>query len=325
MQRPFGLVESIDLEGRSSLAAFRSSTISDWKVVVWAPREVLEAPVWKASRLLLMLAGLALAGSIIVAYFTGRLIRKPTAMLLSAANQLGRGEPVEFEHTSMQEANVVGEALKQASIEIQSREASLRDTEVQRRFVMRELSHRSKNLLAVIQAMVGNSLRMSPDPEQFKASLTERLAGLARSHDLLVQTDWSRVGLKELLKSHINAFDDPADSRLSMSGPKVLLSPQAAQHLGMAFHELATNALKYGALSRPAGRVTIRWDLKRTEGGKEILVLRWEETGGPKVKAPERRGFGSTVIEKFVASGPGSTSKLDWRREGLVWDLELEL
>src|SRR6187431_1570054 len=98
-----------------------------------------------------MLAGLALAGSIIVAYFTGRLIRKPTQMLLAAADQLGRGEPVAFEPTAMQEANVVGEALKQASVEIQSREASLRDTEVQRRFVMRELSHRSKNPLAVIQ------------------------------------------------------------------------------------------------------------------------------------------------------------------------------
>ncbi len=325
IQKPSGLVESVDLEGRSSLAAFRSSSISKWKVVVWAPRDILEEPVWKASRLLVMLAGLALAGSIIVAYFTGRLIRKPTAMLLAAADQLGRGEPVEFQPTAMQEANVVGEALKQASSEIQSREASLRDTEVQRRFVMRELSHRSKNLLAVIQAMVGNSLRMAASPEQFKASLTERLAGLARSHDLLVQTDWSRVGLEELLKSHLSAFDDPADSRLAMAGPKVLLSPQAAQHLGMAFHELATNALKYGALSRPAGRVTIHWNLKPLEGDKHMLVLRWEETGGPRVKPPTRRGFGSTVIEKFVASGPGSTSKLEWRREGLVWNLEMEL
>jgi two-component sensor histidine kinase len=173
--------------------------------------------------------------------------------------------------------------------------------------------------------MVGNSLRMAPDPEQFKASLTERLAGLARSHDLLVQTDWSRVGLEELLKSHLSAFDDPSNSRISMGGPRVLLSPQAAQHLGMAFHELATNALKYGALSRPAGRVNIAWDLKPVDGEKQMLALRWEETGGPKVKPPARRGFGSTVIERFVASGPGSSSHLDWRREGLIWNLELEL
>jgi two-component sensor histidine kinase len=172
--------------------------------------------------------------------------------------------------------------------------------------------------------MVSNSLRMSPDPRQFQESFTERLAGLARSHDLLVKTDWSSVALNELIHTQLSAFDDPKRSRVSAHGPKVLLSPQTAQHMGMAFHELATNALKYGALSVPRGRVDIEWSLKQGGGG-DTLLLRWRETGGPQVSEPARRGFGSTVIERLVPSTPGSRSTLDWLPEGLVWELELKL
>ncbi|HSO48651.1 MAG TPA: sensor histidine kinase, partial [Rhizobiaceae bacterium] len=205
-----------------------------------------------------------------------------------------------------------------------AREEELRKKEEERRMVMRELSHRSKNLLAVIQAMVSNSLRMSPDPQQFRENLTERLAGLARSHDLLIKTDWGSVSLAELIATQLSAFDDPKRSRLTAHGPKVLLSPHTAQHLGMAFHELATNALKYGALSSPEGRVAIEWAVRQTRDG-DILILRWQESGGPEVIAPQRRGFGSTVIERLVPSTPGSTSKVDWHASGLVWELELNL
>ncbi|MCU0790713.1 MAG: sensor histidine kinase, partial [Nitratireductor sp.] len=234
------------------------------------------------------------------------------------------GEPVVFSPTVMKEANVVGDAMREAAEQIRLRESELRNKEKERRMVMRELSHRSKNLLAVIQAMVSNSLRMSPNPQQFQESFTERLAGLARSHDLLVKTDWGSVALAELIHTQLGAFDDPKRSRVAANGPKVLLSPHTAQHLGMAFHELATNALKYGALSVPEGRVAIDWTLRR-KGGGETLLLRWQETGGPPVTEPTRRGFGSTVIERLVPSTPGSTSRLDWLETGLVWELELNI
>ncbi|HSO47023.1 MAG TPA: cache domain-containing protein, partial [Rhizobiaceae bacterium] len=108
-----GSLVTRDLEGREAVSAFNGSLLSDWKVIVWAPKALLEEPVWKASRLMLMLAGLALAGSLIVAYFTGRLIAKPTAMLLDAARHLGDGQPVSFAPTVMKEANVVGEAMRE--------------------------------------------------------------------------------------------------------------------------------------------------------------------------------------------------------------------
>lgn len=319
-----GSLVTRDLEGREAVSAFNGSLLSNWKVIVWAPKALLEEPVWKASRLMLMLAGLAIAGSLIVAYFTGRLIAKPTEMLLGAARHLGAGEPVSFSPTIMKEANVVGEAMREAAGQIRAREEELRKNEKERRMVMRELSHRSKNLLAVIQAMVSNSLRISPDPQQFRENLTERLAGLARSHDLLIKTDWGSVSLAELISTQLSAFDDPKRSRVSAHGPKVLLSPHTAQHLGMAFHELATNALKYGALSSPEGRIAIEWAIKQTREG-DILLLRWQESGGPPVIAPQRRGFGSTVIERLVPSTPGSSSRVDWLATGLVWELELNL
>ncbi len=319
-----GSLVTRDLEGREAVSAFNGSLLSGWKVIVWAPKALLEEPVWKASRLMLMLAGLAIAGSLIVAYFTGRLIAKPTEMLLGAARHLGAGEPVSFSPTIMKEANVVGEAMREAAGQIRAREEELRKNEKERRMVMRELSHRSKNLLAVIQAMVSNSLRISPDPQQFRENLTERLAGLARSHDLLIKTDWGSVSLAELISTQLSAFDDPKRSRVSAHGPKVLLSPHTAQHLGMAFHELATNALKYGALSSPEGRIAIEWAIKQTREG-DILLLRWQESGGPPVIAPQRRGFGSTVIERLVPSTPGSSSRVDWLATGLVWELELNL
>ncbi len=319
-----GSIMTRDLEGRAAVSTFNGSLLSDWRVIVWAPKALLEEPVWKASRLMLMLAGLAISGSLIVAYFTGRLIAKPTEMLLDAARHLGAGEPVSFSPTVMKEANVVGEAMREAAGQIFAREDELRRNEQERRMVMRELSHRSKNLLAVIQAMVSNSLRMAPDPQQFRENLTERLAGLARSHDLLIKTDWGSVSLAELISTQLSAFDDPKKGRVHAHGPKVLLSPHTAQHLGMAFHELATNALKYGALSSPQGRVAIEWAVRQMREG-EVLLLRWQESGGPAVSPPLKRGFGSTVIERLVPSTPGSTSKVDWLASGLVWELELNL
>jgi len=188
------------------------------------------------------------------------------------------------------------------------------------RFIMRELSHRSKNLLAVIQAMARQTARTSRDLSDFQDRFTARVKGLAQSHDLLVKRDWRGVPVAELVRSHLEPFIDRAEHDLTLSGPGLLLNPDAAQNVGLALHELATNASKHGALSTPRGRIDIRWALDQRESEPRFRML-WRESGGPEVREPERRGFGDTVIRAMVARALDGETKVEWRPGGLVWTL----
>jgi two-component sensor histidine kinase len=319
---PEKILETVDLEGRNSLTAKYASQLSSWTVFVWAPRAMIEGPAQEAQRVLALLVAFALATSIAAAYFAGRLIREPNLRLLRAARDLGRGRQVRFTPSLMREANVVGEALVEAGRIIDARESALRDADGQIRIVMQELSHRSKNLLAVVQAMVSQSARFSPDFDHFQTRFRERLGGLSRSHDLLVQMDWTSIPMKELVLSQLEPFTERLDHRIALEGPALMLKPQAAQSLGLALHELGTNAMKYGALSTPNGRVVIAWSQRIDENGAEFVRLRWEETGGPAVSTPTRKGFGSVVIEKIAPASVHGQASTEWRPEGLVWEVE---
>jgi len=189
------------------------------------------------------------------------------------------------------------------------------------RFIMRELSHRSKNLLAVIQAMARQTARTSRDLADFQDRFTARVRGLAQSHDLLVKRDWRGVPVAELVRSHLEPFIDRTEHDLTLSGPGLLLNPEAAQNVGLALHELATNASKHGALSNPRGRVDIRWSLDQRQDGPRFRIV-WRESGGPEVHEPVRRGFGDTVIRAMVARALDGETKVEWKPEGLVWTLE---
>ena len=176
-----------------------------------------------------------------------------------------------------------------------------KEGEAHLRLLMRELTHRSKNLLAVIQAMARQTARHSGSTELFVERFSARLQALAMSHDLLVQEGWHGASLHDLVKSQLGHYLDREQAQITYEGPSILLKPEAAQGLGLGLHELATNAAKYGALSTPLGRVEIRWRrLPASEGhGVEIL---WHERGGPAVTAPTARGFGSMVIERHLAN-----------------------
>jgi PAS domain S-box-containing protein len=194
--------------------------------------------------------------------------------------------------------------------------------EAQMRLVMRELTHRSKNLLAVIQAMARQTALSTTDTEEFLDRFADRLAALARSHDLLVRQDWTGVDLRELLRQQLAPFVDDGDGRLSTEGPRLVLKPEVAQNIGMAFHELATNASKYGSLSVPHGHVDVSWSRVAGDGG-DRLRIEWRETGGPPFAPPARRGFGRTVIEHMVATATRGEAQLEWRPEGLFLRLDL--
>jgi PAS domain S-box-containing protein len=164
------------------------------------------------------------------------------------------------------------------------------------RLLLRELTHRSKNLLAVIQAMARQTGRHAGSIEAFLDRFGARLQALATSHDLLIQENWHGVSLDELVRSLLGSYFDADRSRLVIAGDGVLLKPDVAQSLGLALHELASNAEKFGALSVPDGRVSIAWRRVPQSDGEAVELL-WTESGGPSVAPPTRRGFGTLVIE----------------------------
>jgi PAS domain S-box-containing protein len=177
----------------------------------------------------------------------------------------------------------------------------------------RELSHRTKNILAVIQAIATQIGKRSNNFHEFEERLIGCVAALAHSHDLLVEGDWQGAEIEELVRRQLTPFGLD-DARINTHGRKIFVKPQATQLLGLAFHELATNAIKYGALSNLTGSVTIEWR-RDSEGNLQVT---WTESGGPAVVQPTRRGFGSTVLERMAASVDGQ-AKLAFRPEGLSW------
>jgi two-component sensor histidine kinase/CHASE3 domain sensor protein len=193
------------------------------------------------------------------------------------------------------------------------------------RLLLREITHRSKNLLAVIQAIMRQTASHAPSVEEFGKRFSARLDGLAGSLDLLVQEDWRGVTLADLVRSQLAHHVEEGASQIELDGGKLQLPPDAAQNIGMALHELATNASKYGALSVPCGRVHVSWRTWFDADGVEQCRLHWEERGGPPVTPPARRGFGQVVIERTVARAVGGRVTLSYPPGGVQWTLEFPL
>jgi PAS domain S-box-containing protein len=182
------------------------------------------------------------------------------------------------------------------------------------RMLMGEVNHRAKNMLSIVQAVARQTLVSSP--KEFMDRFSQRLQSLAANQDLLVRNDWRGIEIEELVRSQIAPFQDRVGARISIVGPRLRVVPVAGQGIGMAIHELATNALKYGALSNEAGRVGITWVC---EG--DTFSMRWAERDGPPVTEPTRRGFGSTVVTGMVKANVGGEVELLYAPTGLVWSL----
>lgn len=195
--------------------------------------------------------------------------------------------------------------------------------EEQTKLLLREVSHRAKNILAVTQAIVRQTAR-DCDPKTFTRNVSGRLAGLAASHDLLVEGGWRSVAMRDLVVAQLPHCRDLIGKRLFIDGPAFGLKPAATQTLGMALHELATNAGKYGALSNDQGTVHLKWCFKR-DGADPRIEMSWEERGGPAVDKPQRHGFGHAVTTRLVETGLEATVTLDYGRDGVLWCLDAPL
>lgn len=182
--------------------------------------------------------------------------------------------------------------------------------------LIQELNHRVKNTLATVQSMAASTARSATSIEEFTANFEARLQAFSKTHALLGAGQWTSVGLHELLHQQIEPFAERENSRVRLEGPRVDLPARQALDLSMLFHEMATNAVKYGALSVSGGQLSIGWELDTNPDGDRVLALQWEESGGPPVATPRQTGFGTRLI-KAIASGLRGEANLQFDRSGL--------
>ena len=197
-------------------------------------------------------------------------------------------------------------------------------TDERQRLLLRELNHRVKNTLATVQALATQTVRHAKQPQQFLEAFSGRLQALGQAHSLLSDNEWRGIGLAELVRREVKPFDDEAGARIVINGADLLLTPDQALGLGFVLHELASNALKYGALSVPEGTVQLAW---RAEGrrNQRRLVLNWAEHDGPTVVQPEHHGFGSILIRRSLAKVISSEVRHEFAPDGVTAEISMQL
>ncbi|MFC1457997.1 PAS domain S-box protein [Microvirga arabica] len=182
--------------------------------------------------------------------------------------------------------------------------------------LINELNHRVKNTLATVQSIASQTLRTTETAAEAKTAIESRLLALSRTHDVLTRENWEGADLYEIVEQAVAPYSSESEDRLHLSGPKVRLSPRMALALAMALQELATNAVKYGALSNATGQITVTWNVE--QGEPSTLDLRWAESGGPAVRTPTRRGFGSRLIERSLAQDLGGNVQIAFAPTGVT-------
>jgi len=196
-----------------------------------------------------------------------------------------------------------------------------RRAEETQQLLVNELNHRIKNTLATVQALASQTFRRTTNPAEFVPSFNGRIDSLARAHRLLTASSFQSADVSQLMRDQL-LVGSGDESRISLSGPSVMLDAQAALHLALVLHELGTNARKYGSLSISTGRVSIAWEM-RTNGKRDLFVT-WRETGGPAVKAPSAQGFGTMLIQQSMRAHGGDAS-ISYAEDGVTCTLRLPL
>jgi two-component sensor histidine kinase len=292
------------------------------------PIAVLEAPLRRSWYYLFAAGTAALLLALALAWLFGSRLAGAIAAATRAAERIKSGRAPEPVTTSLREANHVIDVLHSTSAELTERTRALEESEHRTRdqnrhleFTMRELLHRSKNLLSIVQAMARQTSRGAQSFEAFQDAFTGRLRAISHSHDLLVDSNWHGAALADLVRMQLQPFLPEGFDPVTVTGPHLILTPKAAEQIGLALHELATNSAKYGALSVPEGRVDVSWNVTANGGTGPTLSLSWRERGGPPVQSPERMGFGRKVLEAVAPSSLNGKARLEFAPDGLVWTL----
>jgi PAS domain S-box-containing protein len=275
-------------------------------------------------------------------YFAEEIIGKPIMTLIPSDRQaeeagilerIQRGERIDHFETvrrckdgSLVTVSLTVSPVTDASGKIIGAAKIARDiTDKKRReeqiaLLAREADHRTKNLLALAQATV--HMTQGDTADELKKAIEGRLRALAHAHTLLARSRWDGADLRDLAVEELRPYLRDGDMQVAIEGPSVMLGQESAQAMAVALHELATNAVKYGALSTPGGRITVEWRYRSLRR----LYFRWTEAGGPPVQGPPtRQGFGTRVIKRMVDSQLNSEAHFNWHETGLVCEIDLEL
>jgi two-component sensor histidine kinase len=296
------------------LAVVQRSPLTSWTLFAWAPRDLITQPLSTAFWSLIVGGVLLAAVVVLIIYGVSLQIGRSIHGLEDDAKLLGAGEAVPPRNYPINEIATVSDSLAEAS-----KRRLAAETEV--RLLMRELAHRSKNQLAVIAAMAKQSAKGAPSVDEFVEGFERRIHSLARSTDLLLAHGVAGVEVRDVLARQIEPFSPESSGRVSLSGPMFKISTQSAQILGMAAHELAINAAKFGAFAVDTGRLDVSW--KITE---QTLELVWRESNA-RVDGLDRsrRGFGTTVLETIVGRSLNANVMRATHDDGIQWTLSIPL
>ncbi|KQW31769.1 histidine kinase [Rhizobium sp. Root274] len=300
-------------DGEQYLLGYAQVTDWPWRIAVWGPVSSAQQTFVTAWKSLLLGSLVILALSLAVALIAAHQLRASIRTIACMADRIGQGDIVSPERTRILEANYVAVALSNASFDRAEAEERIH-------FILQELVHRTKNILSLVQAMMRQLARGADSVEDFQRAVSGRLAGLAQSIEALARQEWGGIPLATLVDLQM-ATVVGSDDRVDRGGPDLLVNASAVQNLGLVFHELATNSVKYGALSVLEGRIRVEWAIEGEGSEEPKLRLTWTELHGPPVVAPTRRGFGSTVIERHAASSFSGEVTMDFMSSGLRWVL----
>ena len=218
---------------------------------------------------------------------------------------------------AMRIQRLIDEHLQKNAVVRSNQTEALERLHVQLHQMQLELHHRIRNMLATVQGIANFTARSTTDLEVFRLTFPARIAALGQTHTLLLENDWSRIALRELVRAALSLQENDMPRRVFIVGEDISLPSDVALVLGMAIHELITNAIKFGALSNAIGKVELSWNLTIVSENQKTLVLEWRESGGPEVREPTRTGFGSQLMLNIIGRQLKGSVSMDFEPEGL--------
>ena len=310
-----GWNELVSIEGDRVATSHVTSALSGWVMGLAAERELFEAPIRNTILVACLAGGATTLLSLLLAIWSARRIARPIEQIEQGTHALMLRRAITFSNTGLPEADRTLDALVSTARVFEQHDKERDEREAHVRLIMRELSHRSKNLLAIVLAIARQTARHTTSFSDFETRFNSRIQALADAHDLLVEQQWSGAFIDDLVRAQLAAF---GMEKVVCRGERVMLRTEAVQNIALALHELATNASKYGALSAASGKVNIEWARETAETGQRNLRFTWRESGGPPVTAPSKKGFGCFVLERVTVNALGAGG-LEFNPDGLVW------
>jgi two-component sensor histidine kinase len=306
-----------DSDGEEFIVLVSQPRLTNWSIVIQIPSSEFDKTANRSWYLLGMGGLILLVLSIVLAFLLGSYLARPIRRLARDARVFGEGHTIAERHSPLREVNLVSNLLRTAAIERSNRIAQVE-------VLMKELAHRAKNQLTIVQSLAQLVARRSASIGDFQSRFFSRLEGLSRSIDVLTNQDWRGAGLRELVTAHLAVFAAEGGPRYRLTGPGILVRAAAVERLGMALHELGTNAAKYGALSCPSGEVEVSWQVDRVAEPPKV-VMEWRETGGPAVSEPTETGFGHVLIHDMMRSTLKAEVSISYEVQGLVWRMTCDI